>query len=378
MTGPEPFRVAIPDAALADLRARLALTRWPPRIPDDDGWQLGTQPDTLRRLVGRWSGDYDWRTHERAINELPHFTVDLDGAAVHFVHLRGEGPSALPIVLTHGWPGSFLELTALADRLAHPSRYGNDAAHCFDVVIPSLPGFGFSAPRPTRTDPWSTPELWHRLMHDVLGYQRYGAHGGDLGAGVTARLAARHAEAVVGIHVLAVASPAIDDPSTLSDDERAYLHQVEVWQRDEGAYQHQQQTRPLTLAYGLGDSPLGLLAWIVEKLRAWSDCDSDVSTRFTDDDVLTWISLYWFTNTIASSFRPYNDAFVRPARAPGVTVPTALAVFPHDLAQPPREWAERRNAVTRYTRMPRGGHFPAFEEPDLLAHDITQFYADLR
>lgn len=347
---------------------RLKTTRWPQPIPGGDTWELGTEEQTLRRLVARWSGPYDWRVHERAINELPHFIVDLDGAPLHFLHFRGAGANPLPLVITHGWPGSFLELAPLAARLAAAS---------FDVVVPSLPGFGFSAQRPGVTDTWATPELWHRLMTDVLGYETYGAHGGDLGSGITTRLAARHPEAVVGIHLTAVGAPVLEHEDELDDDERAYVESVERWQRDEGAYQHQQQTRPMTLAYGLSDSPVGLLSWLVEKLRAWSDSDGDLGRRFSNDDVLTWASLYWFTNSIAPSFRPYNDQHARGVPTPQVTVPTAVAVFPADLTQPPRAWAERSYAVQRYTTMPRGGHFAAFEEPKLLAEDITAFFMEL-
>ncbi len=374
---PEPFEIAVPEGALQDLRARLAMTRWPTSIPAD-GWELGSERGTVARLAARWRDGYDWRAHERRMNELPHFAVDLDGAAVHFVHLRAERAGALPIVLSHGWPGSFLELAVLGQRLARPSAFGGEPADAFDVVIPSLPGFGFSAQRPQRTDPWSTPELWHRLMVDVLGYRRYGAHGGDLGAGITTRLAARHPDAVVGIHLLAVGSPEIDASTPLSHDERAHMAQMERWHREEGAYEHQQQTRPVTLAYGLSDSPVGLLAWLVEKLRAWSDCDGDISRRFSDDEVLTWVSLYWLTNTIGPSFRPYHDQYARGQATPRVTVPTALAIFPYDLHQAPREWAERCYALTRYTRMSRGGHFAAHEEPALLAEDIAGFFSDLR
>jgi pimeloyl-ACP methyl ester carboxylesterase len=205
----------------------------------------------------------------------------------------------------------------------------------------------------------------------------FGAHGGDLGSGVTTRLAQRHPEALVGIHLLAVGSPEIEDDAALSEAERAYVRQVRAWERDEGGYEHEQQTRPVTLGYGLTDSPVGLLAWIVEKLRAWSDCGGDLATRFSDDEVLTWTSLYWLTNTIATSFRPYSEFRASPPGPPHVTVPTAVAVFPRDLTQPPREWAARGYAVTRYTTMPRGGHFAAFEEPDLLAADLQGFFAQL-
>jgi pimeloyl-ACP methyl ester carboxylesterase len=372
----QPFEIAVPDAVLDDLSTRLAGTRWPTPIPGEP-WELGAEEATLQRLVDRWAGGYDWRVHEARMNEHPQFRVNLDGAAVHYVHLRAQGPDPLPIVVTHGWPGSFLELVPLGDRLAHPGRYGADPAICFDVVIPSLPGFAFSTQRPERTDPWATPELWHRLMTEVLGYSRYGAHGGDLGAGVTTRLAARHADALVGIHLLAVGAPELGDAAELSEDERAYVAQAAQWERDEGGYEHEQRTRPVTLAYGLSDSPVGLLAWLVEKLRAWSDCGGDLSTRFADDDVLTWVSLYWLTNSIAPSLRPYSDFHANPTGTPRVTVPTALAVFPRDLTQPPREWAERSYAITRYTSMPRGGHFAAFEEPDLLADDLRAFFSEL-
>jgi pimeloyl-ACP methyl ester carboxylesterase len=217
-------------------------------------------------------------------------------------------------------------------------------------------------------------------MADVLGYSRYGAHGGDLGAAITTRLAARHPDAVAGIHLLAAGTPDLSeaDAPPLSDAERAYVDAVGAWERDEGAYEHQQQTRPVTLAYGLSDSPVGLLAGLVEKYRAWSDSGGDLSARFSDDDALTWASLYWLTNSIAPSFRPYSEHYRHPPKPPRITVPTALALFPADLSRPPREWAERQYAITRYTPMPRGGHFAAFEEPELLAADIAAFFRDLR
>lgn len=369
MSAVRPFTIAVPDADLDDLRRRLAATRWPQPIPGSDTWELGTEEATLRRLAARWADGFDWRAAEAALNELPHFVAGLDGADVHFLHLRGTGDAAaLPLVLTHGWPGSFLELTRLAERLA---------ARGHDVVVPSLPGFGFSAQRPGRTDLWSTPELWHRLMRDVLGHERYGAHGGDLGSGISTRLAARHPEAVAGVHLTAVGPPELGEDARLSDAEAEYVEHVARWNRDEGAYLHQQQTRPVTLAYGLSDSPVGMLGWLVEKYRAWSDSHGDLGSRFTDDEALTWASLYWFANAIAPSFRPYNDGYASPAPTPRVTVPTALAVFPGDLSQPPREWAERSYAVRRYTVMPRGGHFAAWEEPELLADDVAAFFGEL-
>ncbi|MFF0163989.1 epoxide hydrolase family protein [Streptomyces sp. NPDC005263] len=369
-----PPVIDVSDAELADLRARLEGTRWAEPWPVD-GWEAGTDTAELRRLAAYWAGGYDWRAHEAAINALPSHFADLDGTPVHYLRFDGEHPDALPIVLTHGWPSSFLELTALAERLATPSRYGGSPTDAFTVIVPSLPGFAFSPQRPELTGAEQTHDLWHRLMHDELGFERYAAHGGDLGAGVTSRLAEAHPEALVGIHLLAVAAPAAHDPATLTPQERAHLESVTAWQTQEGGYQHQQSTRPLTLSQGLADSPTGLLAWLVEKYRAWSDCGGDLSTRFSDDFLLTQASLYWFTGTISTSFRPYYEhahGLIR--RVERVSVPTAVALFPADLSRPPRSWAERTYDITRYTDMPRGGHFAAHEEPALLAHDITESF----
>ncbi|GAA4602315.1 epoxide hydrolase [Actinoallomurus liliacearum] len=370
--------LAVTDAELNDLRSRLLGTRWPPAWPTS-GWGAGTDAGELRRLVAYWASGYDWRAHEAEVNALPSHFADIDGTPVHYLRFDGERPGALPIVLTNGWPSSFLELVGLADRLATPSRYGGDAADAFTVIVPSLPGFAFSPQRPSLTDPPQTHELWHRLMHDELGFDRYAAHGGDLGAGVTSRLGEAHPEALVGIHLLAIANPIAYDAAGLTPQEQAYLDSVAAWTAEEGGYQHQQSTRPLTLSFGLADSPAGLLAWIVEKYRAWSDCEGDLATRFSDDFILTQASLYWFTETISTSFRPYYEyAKGLTRRVERVDVPTALALFPADLSRPPRSWAERTYNLTRYTRMPRGGHFAAHEEPDLLARDITDFFRAYR
>ncbi|MFJ7999211.1 epoxide hydrolase family protein [Streptomyces sp. NPDC096310] len=373
MTHPTPM-IAVPEAELDELRSRLLHTRWPTPWPTGD-WEAGTDPGELRRLVTHWATDYDWRAHEAAVNALPSHLADIDGTPVHYLRFDGEHPGALPIILTNGWPSSFLELTTLARRLAAPSRHGGDPADAFTVIVPSLPGFAFSPQRPSLTEPAQTHEIWHRLMHGELGFERYAAHGSDLGAGITSRLAEAHPEAVVGIHVTAVAGPAAHDAAGVTAEERAYLDSVAGWSAEEGAYLHQQSTRPLTLSYGLADSPTGLLAWIVEKYRTWSDCGGDLSSRFSDDFLLTQASLYWFTGTISTSFRPYYEyARALTRRVERVEVPTAVALFPADLSQPPRSWAERTYHVTRYTRMPRGGHFAAHEEPGLLAHDLTEFF----
>ena len=375
--------IAVPDRDLAELRGRLRATRWAEPYPAAPGgdWAAGSARDEVRRLAAYWASGYDWRQHEAGINSLPWHVADLPGADRPLFYLRfdAEAPGNLPLVLTNGWPSSFLELTGLARRLSAPSAEGGGPAEAFTVIVPCLPGFPVSPQPGTLPGPVPTHELWHRLMHDELGFTRYGAHGGDLGAGLTARLGEAHPEALAGIHVLAVAGPPSYDPAALTAGEQEYLAAAARWDRDEGAYQHQQMTRPVTLAYGLSDSPAGLLAWLVEKYWAWSDHGPDLSAVFSDDWILTQASLYWHSNCIATSFRPYYEyAHGLTTRVTRVDVPTAVAVFPKDLSQPPRSWAERTFRVTRYTEMPRGGHFAPHEAPDLLAADLAAFFGPLR
>lgn len=363
--------ITIPEPELQELRRRLSDTRWGPAWPIA-GWDAGTDPIELRRLVEHWASGFDWRLQESRINELPMHTATINGTGLTYLRFDAETPDARPLILTNGWPSTVLELMQLARRLAAPSRYGHPNTPAFTVIIPALPGFPLSPPRPDRSE--QTHELWHQLMTSELGFERYAAHGSDLGAGITSRLAQAHPEAVFGIHLLSVAAPATLDPQTLTPDERRYLESVDAWTSNEGAYQHQQQTRPLTLSPALSDSPAGLLAWILEKYRSWSDCDGELRSRFSDDFLLTQASLYWFTNSISTSFRPYYDyASGATERVRRVEVPTALAVFPHDLTRPPKSWAERTYNLTRYRTMPRGGHFPAHEEPAMLAADIAEF-----
>jgi len=285
----------------------------------------------------------------------------------------------MPLVLTHGWPSSFFELTKLIPLLTDPAANGGDPADAFDVVVPSMPGFGFSD-RPTeRFASARVPNTWVELMRR-LGYARFGAHGGDLGGGVTARLGQFFPEALIGIHVTNVYGSIAEEDPPPTEAERCYLEQQRGWERDEGAYEALQQTRPQTLSYGLNDSPAGLAAWIIEKYRAWSDSDGDVESVFSKDDLLTNLTIYWVTETIGSSFRPYWDFRNYPDPIPWVpiTVPCGIAVFPRDLGRPPREFAERSYNVHQWTEMPRGGHFAALEEPELLAQDIRAFFRHLR
>lgn len=387
----EPFEIHVPDEALDDLRRRIGATRWPADLPADSDagnsdiagkWARGQEPAMLRDLLAYWEKHFDWRAVERRLNARPQHTVRLAGRRVHFLREPGAGPDPFPLVLTHGWPSSFLEMQRLSWLLAHP----DDPADAFDVVVPSLPGFGFSdPPAPGEALSDHTADRWAELMRDVLGYRRFGAVGGDVGSGVTTRLGMRHADCVVGIHVdpdgVVQSVPRDGDTPELSEAERRYLELDAAWDAEHGGYAHLQGTRPRTLAFGLADSPAGLAAYLVEKFRAWSDCGGDVLRRFSRDDLLANVTLYWVTGTIGSSFLPYYDGRHRrtPAEPLRVDVPVAVALWHEpDLPLPPREMAERTLNVTRWTQMPRGGHFAAAEEPELLARDIQEFFRPLR
>jgi pimeloyl-ACP methyl ester carboxylesterase len=373
-----PYAIDLPDATLVDLRERLARTRWPDEV-GGAGWAYGTNLKYLRDLCAYWLEGFDWRAQERTLNLLPHFRAEIEGLGIHFIHVRGRGPHPFPLVITHGWPSSFFEIVKLIPLLTDPAAHGGAAADAFDLVVPSMPGYGFSD-RPAH--PFVSarvPDLWATLMQG-LGYARFGAQGGDIGGGVTARLGQRYPDLVAGIHVTNVygSIEAGDPPPT--EAERAYLAGEARWEREEGAYEEVQGTRPQTLAYGLNDSPAGLAAWIVEKYRAWSDCGGELERVFSRDELLTSITIYWATQTIGSSFRPYWDFRHDPDRAPWqpIRVPCAIAVFPKDIAMPPREFAERSYNVQHWTDMPRGGHFAAFEQPELLARDIRESFGTLR
>ncbi len=380
--GPEPFRIAVAEEILDDLRDRIGRTRWPDEVPGA-GWDYGTNLEFLRELLDYWSDGFDWRARQEELNRLPHYRTRLDGLGIHFVHARSKEPRALPILLTHGWPSTFHEMSRLVPLLTDPQAHGAGPRDAFHVVVPSLPGCGFSEV-PARAGLTKTriATIWAKLMTDVLGYERFAARGGDIGAGVTSWLAFDYPERVVGIHVSDVLRPGIGPGSPpLTDAERRFLAEEEAWMRAEGAYDHIQATKPQTLAYGLHDSPAGLASWIVEKLRGWSDCGGDVLARFSKDDLLTILTIYWATGTIHSANRLYFDRDRAPRElAPGqrVEVPCAVALFPGDIDHPPREWAERALNVERWTEMPRGGHFAAWEEPELLAEDLRRFFRPLR
>ncbi len=376
------FTVQVPQEVLDDLKDRVARTRWPDEAVDAE-WDYGSQLTYMQELAHYWRTAFDWRAQENMINRFTQYRAEVDGLGIHFIHERGEGPNPFPLLLTHGWPSTFLEMGKLIPLLTNPARFGGDPKDAFDVVVPSLPGYGFSD-RPSWRGFWKVHTYWAKLMTE-LGYEQFGAQGGDVGAGVTSNLGRFFPERLRGIHLssnLAWPSPLPDAPN-LSEAEKDYLARVERWEREEGAYEHQQRTRPQTLAFGLNDSPVGLAAWIVEKLRAWSDCGGDVERRFSKDYILTTVTIYWVTQTISSSIRGYYDwshSVVIPQERNYINVPTGVAVFPGEflVGQVPREWAERTYRVQHWTEMPRGGHFAAWEEPELLAQDVRAFFRPLR
>jgi len=338
----------------------------------------------MRALMDYWRTSYDWRAHERELNHFHHYRATVDGVGLHFIHERSAGPKPLPLLLIHGWPGSVYEFSWVIPMLTDPARFGGDPADAFDVIAPSLPGYGFSdPPRERGFNIQRMADLFVRLM-DLLGYARFVAQGGDWGAVIASYMGYAHPDRLLGIHLnmLGVAPHPEDrvDPP-LSAVEQAFLKEAEAFQRDETGYQWIQGTRPQTLAYGLNDSPVGLAAWLVEKFRAWTDCDGDVERRLSKDRMLTLITIYWVTQTINSSTRLYYENQHNPwIIGPGqrIDVPCGVARFPKEINRPPREWAERFYNLQRWTEMPRGGHFAALEEPELLAQDIQAFFRPLR
>ena len=387
MTDVERYELRTDPARLEDLRRRLRATRWPD-APEDVGWSLGVDLDYLRELVAYWIDEFDWPAQEAALDRLPHFRASLGGLGIHFVHARAVLPegtggraAVLPLVLSHGWPDSFWRYTKVISLLTDPGAHGADPADAFDVVIPDMPGYGYSD-RPLRTvlDSIGVAGLWAELM-SVLGYPRFGAAGGDIGSGVSRYLALDHPDRVVAVHRMDAGLPVFaGDPDDLDDDERELLDVSSAWGAREGAYGAMHRTKPQTAAAGLSDSPAGLAAWIVEKMRAWSDCDGDVERAFSKDEILTNVTLYWLTETIGSSMRMYNanGAISAEQNARRVEVPSGFALFPADLVRPPRSWLERVANVARVTDMPRGGHFAPFEQPELYAEELRAFFRPYR
>ena len=379
----EPFTIDVPDSVLADMKERLARARMPDE-PEGVGWQLGMNQAYLRQLVEYWRDEFDWRAQERRLNRLEQFKTTIDGLDIHFVHRRSPEPDAFPLILTHGWPGTFAEFDKVIEPLTDPVAHGGRAEDAFHVVVPSIPGYGFSD-RPPRLGYGRdrTGAMFAELMAR-LGYERYGAQGGDLGAGISRWLAANDAEHVAGLHLnLCTAGPPDpEDPTAgVPPEEIALMEErAAFWTDEERGYSHMHGTKPQTLGYSLNDSPVGLAAWIVEKYRSWCDCDGDPETRFSKDELLTTLTIYWATETATSAARYYYEGR-HGANAPDparIEVPTACAAFPGEFRFTPRRWLEARYNLVRFTMMPSGGHFAASEEPELYVDDLRAFFRELR
>jgi pimeloyl-ACP methyl ester carboxylesterase len=381
----EPFRIDVPEAELNDLRGRLNAASWPERETVED-WSQGVPLEYMKELCAYWADSYDWRATEARLNALPQFRTEIDGLGIHFVHVRSPHPEALPLVMTHGWPGSIVEFLKVIGPLTDPSAHGGDAGDAFHVVCPSLPGYGFSD-KPQRPG-WGVERIaaaWVELMVR-LGYERYGAQGSDWGTSITASIGQQDPEHVAGIHLTPPLAP--PDPATfddMTDGERAALASLERAAEWESGYSTEHATRPQTIGYSLADSPVGLCAWIVEKFWAWTDCDGHPENALTRDELLDNLMLYWLPRTGASSARLYWES-IRDVNAliagpvyDVVEVPTGCSIFPKELQRPSRRWAEKRfTDIRHWNELDRGGHFAAFEQPELFVDELRAFFRQVR
>jgi pimeloyl-ACP methyl ester carboxylesterase len=368
-----PFRIAIPQAQIDDLRQRLAHTRWPDEMPDA-GWDYGVPLAYLRELAEYWRTDYDWRAWEDRLNRYPQFITVIDGQPIHFLHVESPRPDALPLILTHGWPGSIVEFLEIIEPLTDPAAHGGSPGDAFHLVIPSIPGFGFSGP--TRERGWDVRRValaWAELMRR-LGYERYGAQGGDWGSAISRDVGLVDAGHVAGVHVNYLRINPSGDVSELSAEDRERVAKLERYLAETPGYIRIQATRPQTLSYGLTDSPVGQLAWIAEKFREWADPSIEIDR----DRLLTDVSIYWFTGTAGSSARLYFESAQGRGVPNPLPVPLGVAVFPHDILLPVRAFAERQYTITHWSEFERGGHFAAMEAPDLLIEDVRAFFRPLR
>lgn len=376
---------------LDDLQQRLSVARWSDDFANDD-WRYGTDTRYLRELAAYWRDGYDWRAREGLMNGFAHFRTELQGLPIHFIHERGRrdssGPAPVPLILNHGWPWSFWDFRKVIGPLTDPAAHGGDPADAFDVIVPSLPGFGFSTPlRQPGINWWKTADLWVELM-DRLGYARFASSGGDVGAFITAQLGHKYADRMIGVHLhtpgtLEFMSGRGWDEADYAPEETRFLERMQHIRASESAHFVVQSTKPQTLAIGLNDSPVGLLAWLVDKRRNWSDCGGEVERRFSKDELLDTVMLYWATQSFHTSARYYYEGAHLPwqpshDRMPVVEAPTALAIFPAELTFAPRKAAERYYNLKRWTEMPAGGHFAAAEEPELLVDDLRAFFRELR
>jgi microsomal epoxide hydrolase len=378
-----PFSLRVGDDVLADLKARLTRVRWPDEVPDNH-WKYGTDLPYLKALVEYWRDGYDWRKHEARLNTFKQYKVKLAGIDVHFIREEGKGPKPMPLLISHGWPGSVHEFHKIIPMLTDPVRFGGDPADAFTVIAPSLPGYTFSfTPNQPRFSIEQIAEVFAELMTDVLGFRRFAAQGGDWGGFVTSRLGYAHPERLAGIHINLLSlrrDTAL--PENPTEEEKRYFEERAHWMKEEVGYTWIQGTKPQTLAYGLTDSPVGLAAWVVEKFHTWSDHRGDLDSYIGRDDMLTNIMLYWVTGAIGSSFWPYYARMHGPWPIPDgarIGVPMGYAEFPKEILRPPRSLAQKMYSdIRRWSRMPKGGHFAALEQPELLAHEIREFFRPLR
>jgi pimeloyl-ACP methyl ester carboxylesterase len=365
------FSIKIPDQAIDDLKMRLQRTRWTDEIVNS-GWKYGADLSYTKELINYWLNTFDWRNTEKEINSYPNYIADIDGIKVHFLHVKSERKNAVPLLITHGWPGSFLEMMKIIPILSR-SRV------VFDLIIPSIPGFGFSQKINTPgCNLWFIAELWSKLIKE-LGYKKVVAQGGDFGAAICTALALKHSEIIMGLHLNYIPGsylPYLTRSEKFSEEEDLYLKSSDEWYKNEGAYAQQHRTKPLTLAFGLNDSPVGLCAWILEKYYGWSDCSGDIESIFSKDELLSNIALYWFTESIHSSIRLYNENSKVPlhfSRNDFIQIPVGIARFHKEEPFPPRRFIERGYNVQYWKDVSPGGHFAAMEQPALFAEEVVSF-----
>jgi pimeloyl-ACP methyl ester carboxylesterase len=371
----KPYLVNVHQETLDDLNLRIKSTRWPDEM-DNSGWNYGSNLSYMKELSNYWLNDFSWRKVEKEINAFPNFIAEIDGHQIHFLHIKGKGEKSTPLIITHGWPGSFIEMLKLIPLLTNGENFS------FDLVIPSVIGFGFSSKCvEPGCDNAYVASVWHKLMLK-LGYKKYGAQGGDIGSGISSHLGMKYPEHIIGIHLNYVSDsfqPYMTEEE-LSEDVIKYNQGLEEWASREAGYAYIQSTKPITLGYGLNDSPIGLCAWIVEKFNSWSDNEGNLENIFTKDEILANITLYWITQTIHSSIRIYNENSKNPMKFgvnDFVKPPVAYANFPEEISRPPKGYMSKGYNIKRWTNMPKGGHFAAMEKPELLAADIKDFFCSL-
>jgi len=370
------IEIQVGQSFLDDLKLKIKMTRWPDEI-EYSGWTYGASLAYMKDLADYWANSFDWRKTESEINRYSNFIATIDGYRIHFLHIKGKGEKSIPLIITHGWPSSFLEMMKIIPLVTE------NEGQTFDLVIPSMMGYGFSQ-RITQPgcDVSFMAELWHKLMTE-LGYEKYGVQGGDFGAGVSTAIAMKYPEHLTGIHLNYIPGnyvPVLEENDSFTEEENAYLDSEEEWYMKEGGYSLQQNTKPLTLAYGLNDSPVGLCAWIVEKMFGWAECQGYIGNVFSKDELLSNVTLYWVTETIHSSVRLYNENSKKPlviGKETFISVPTGIAHFRSEEPFPPRKFIERGYNIQHWTDIPEGGHFPAFEKPELMADDIKSFFSKL-